>query len=150
MQAVGAADLQEVIESVRFGVVRITEKSLFSNNRCLVETTHVDESGYIWCITSDTLPAAYQSGKTFPVSLKYVNREQHNYLKITGESTIVEVKQDLASGKKGRNLTYIKIRVLEAQFFKKKTLSKYTSIFQSVWKISFRIFPRKKLLKAAS
>src|SRR6478609_6645381 len=103
----------------------------------------MDESGIIWLTSKDPLPKILISAKGFNVHLRYINKDEEKYLQIEGKAFIEqyseivtdESQKDKVTFKNQKNIL-IRVEVSTAEYFKKKTISRYTSFLQSIWTLS--------------
>ena len=131
------------VESLHYAAMKISGKRFLKINRLLVETERMDESGTIWLTTNDTLPKILINPKGFNVQLRYVNKGEEKYLQIEGrafieqysETVVAEPDQDKVTFKNQKNIS-IRVEMETAEYFTKRTISKYTSFLQSVWTLS--------------
>ena len=137
------------VEMLHYAVLKIVGKHFLKINRILVETERMDESGTIWLSTKDALPKILINTKGFNVHLRYVNKEEEKYLQIEGrayieqysETVLDEPRQDKVTFKNQNNIL-IRVEIATAEYFKKKTISRYTSFLQSIWTLSMgRLIP---------
>lgn len=132
------------IQSINYGILKIESGLMFKNNRCLVETLRIDHVGNIWCKTSEKIDKLYNSGKSFKISLKYVNKIENQYLIISGKAFVEERSEFIKDNLSGdtvqfatNNAITLRVEVKEGNVFKRTALSKYTSILQSVFKFNW-------------
>jgi len=135
--------IRKKVESLHYAVLKITGKHFLKSNRLLVETVRMDDSGTIWLTTNDPLPKLLISPKGFNVHLRYVNKDEERYLQIEGRAFIEQYAEFVTAQPQQEKVTFtnqknilIRVDVATAEYFKKKTLSKYTSFLQSVWTLS--------------
>ena len=147
MSAINLKMLQQQILRNRYGIMKISVKSLFPFPNILIESRNVDEEGYLWCTSSDSIPALLFNNSAFRVSIKYVNKKDGAFIKLTGNATVVEFSEIMKESPRQNetlhthlNRTLLKIQIMEADLYKKKILSDYTSIFQSVVRFSLKNF----------
>lgn len=132
------------VESLHYAVLKIAGKHFFKINRLLVETIRMDNAGSIWLTTKEHLPNILINPRGFNVHLRYVNKEEEKYLQIEGRAFIEQYSETVMDEAEEhdkvtfKNLKNILIRVdmRRAEYFKKKTISRYTSFLQSVWTLS--------------
>ena len=103
----------------------------------------MDDSGTIWLTTNDPLPKILISPKGFNVQLRYVNKDEEKYLQVEGRAFIEQYAECVTAEPEEEKVTFknqknilIRVDVSTAEYFKKKTVSKYTSFLQSVWTVS--------------
>jgi general stress protein 26 len=133
------------IEYIRYAVMKVQGKSFLNANRFMIESHQADDNGFLWCSTKDRLPKQLLRQPDFPVCIKYVLKEENMFMKITGRASLVNRnpgEEETLEPETGRLL---RIKISEAVYFKKKTLSQYTSVLQAVWKFSFKnLIPKRK------
>jgi len=147
--------LQERISVIKFGILKLPSKSISGFTQVLIETDKVDENGNLWCRTKDKIPASLLAAKEFKVNLKYIQKQEGIFIKISGIASIAEMV-DLAMEKAGEKFpvnssaktTLLKIRVTDADLFKKKALSHYTSVLQSIFRFSLQRLPKTDKIRA--
>ncbi|HSB92051.1 MAG TPA: hypothetical protein VLC28_03000 [Flavitalea sp.] len=131
------------VEKLHYAVMKISGKHFLKSNRLLVETDKMDESGTLWLTTKDPLPKILINSNGFNVHLRYVNKDEEKYLQIEGrafieqysETVTADPGQDKVTFKNQKNIM-IRVQMANAEYFKKRTISKYTSFLQSVWTLS--------------
>lgn len=135
--------LRSKVEAFHFGVMKIIGKPFLNINRTLIETVRMDEAGYIWASVKDSLPRLLISPNGFIVHLRYANKQDETYLQVKGKAFIEEYAESVTdqpeSGKvsfKKEKAILLRIEVESAEFFRKKVLSKYTSMLQNIWSFS--------------
>jgi len=131
------------VEYLHYAVMKISGKHFLKINRLLVETERMDESGTIWLTTNDPLPKILINPKGFNVHLRYVNKDEEKYLQIEGRAFIEQYAEAVTAEPGQDKVTFIsqkkiqiRVELLTAEYFKKRTISKYTSFLQSVWTLS--------------
>ncbi|MEP7257091.1 MAG: hypothetical protein ABI687_01860 [Flavitalea sp.] len=147
MSVVSLLRLQEHIRSNRYGMMKISVKSIFPFPNILIESVNVDDNGYLWCTSQENIPALLFSNYAFRVSVKFVDKKDGFFIKLAGNATVVEFSE-IMNENAGQNITVhthhnktlLKIQILEAELYKKKILSGYTSILQSVFRFSLKNF----------
>ena len=131
------------VELLHYAVLKIVGKHFLKISRILVETVSMDESGIIWLTSKDPLPKILINPRGFNVHLRYINKHEEKYLQIEGrafieqysEMVMDEHRQDKVTFKNQNNIL-IRVEVSTAEYFKKKTISRYTSFLQSIWSLS--------------
>ena len=132
------------VESLHYAVMKIAGKHFLKINRLLVETERMDEAGTIWLTSNDELPNILINPKGFKVHLRYVNKDEEKYLQIEGRAFIEQYSETVtADPGEEANVTFknqknirIRVEMSSAEYFKKKTISQYTSFLQLVWTLS--------------
>ena len=137
--------VKEKVEQLKFAILRVSGKPFLPLNRCLVETQRTDDDGNIWCTTTAALPKVLLSEKGFEVSLKFAHKEEDMFLDLKGLAYIEEYSELIRDEVTGSKVNFrkerkilLRIAVNEAGYFRKKSLSRYTSVLQSIWSFSFR------------
>jgi general stress protein 26 len=137
--------LKEKIEFIKYGILKVTGPGLFKVPSCLIESFQVDDEGGIWCSVSESVSELMLSGKSFPVQLKYVHKEEGLFLKVQGKATVVqhikvinETRRHNQGYVQQTNRMILRVHIEEAEFFKKQVMSRYTSFFQSVYNYSYK------------
>ena len=135
--------VQRQVESLHFAAMKIVGKPLLKVNRLLVETVRADDSGTIWVTAKDPLHKILINPKGFNVHLRYVNKDEETYLQIEGRAFIEQYSEIVTDEPgdekvmfKNQKEILIRVEISTAAYFRKKTLSKYTSILQSIWSLS--------------
>lgn len=135
--------LRSKVEAFHFAVMKIVGKPFLKINRTLIETVRMDESGQIWASVKDSLPKLLISPQGFNVNLRYANKEDETYLQVKGKAFIEEYFESVTDKPDSGKVSFTKekeillrIEVESADFFRKKVLSKYTSMLQNIWSFS--------------
>jgi len=131
------------VESLHYAVMKIAGKHFLKINRLLVETERMDESGTLWLTSNDALPNILINPKGFKVHLRYVNKDEEKYLQIEGRAFIEQYSETVTADPGDAKITFrneknirIRVEMATAEYFKKRTISKYTSFLQLVWTLS--------------
>jgi hypothetical protein len=131
------------VESLHYAVMKIAGKHFLKMNRLLVETDRMDESGTLWLTSNDALPNILINPKGFKVHLRYVNKDEEKYLQIEGRAFIEQYAETVTADPGEAKVTFrneknirIRVEMTTAEYFKKTTISKYTSFLQLVWTLS--------------
>ena len=135
------------IEFIRFAMVKVTGKLLLKQDRFLAEAIYADYEGNLWVQLKDELPSQLKNSKGFHVTLQFIHKEEDMFLKTKGKA-IAELHPenipDRFSSEETSNLNgpILKIEMHSANYFKKKTLSQYTSKFQNICNLTLkRVLP---------
>lgn len=134
------------IEYIRFGMVKITGKPFLKQDRFLSEVIEMDNSGNLWVELKEQLPKVLINSKGFTVSLQFVHKEEDMFLKAKGKAFIEEytenIKEDnqkpLEAIFENKTRIVLRIELQTANYFRKKTLSRYTSMFQNVANLNLK------------
>jgi len=149
---VNLKNLKDKIEQINVGILKIQSPLLPFSQSIIIETCKVDGDGYIWCTSSHTLPSNYLGGKNVGVTLKYIQKSEGKFIKITGRAKLISISQRVigSSSEKTLNKEYekvflLKIEIEEVHSYKKKTISAYTSFLQAINSYTFQLVPGTKL-----
>jgi general stress protein 26 len=131
--------LKDNLEQIKFGILKTAGSTLLKlSNSFIIETCKVDHNGDLWCTSSVLLPSDLSHRKDFAAQLKYVNKAEGLFIKISGHATLMDVNspevheiQELVNAKPRKN-SLLKIKIEEVQYYKKKSVSAYTSFLQAV------------------
>lgn len=132
--------LKRNLEQIKFGILKTTGSSLLKlTYSFIVDTCKVDCDGYVWCIATAPLPAELTQKKGFAAQLKYVHKVDGVFIKVTGIATPIDANSPDGEAFLHTNMVVIttnqcllKLRIEEVHYFKKKSISAYTSFFQAV------------------
>ena len=145
MTIVNLKNLHDQIKHIRFGILHISTKSLVPFSNLLVEAIEIDEHGDLWCLTADSVPGLFLNVKGFKVSLKFVQKQQGLFVKLVGNATVAHYSENMDEPAPDKGVshrrshkTMLKIEVLEADLYRKRSLSRYTTILQSVFRFSLK------------
>lgn len=91
----------------------------------IVSTIRIDDSGYIWFITSCNGYYAGKIDRHFYGSLEYYQKGSDCHIKISGKATIVETAdmtiEKVNSFCNDSNIALIKFKILQAEYFENRS-----------------------------
>jgi general stress protein 26 len=134
------------IEYIRFGMVKITGKPFLKQDRFLSEVIEMDNKGNLWVELKEELPKVLINSKGFSVSLQFVHKEEDMFLKAKGRAFIEEYSEHIEEDTQkplerifeNKTRIVLRIELQSANYFRKKTLSRYTSMFQNVANLNLK------------
>ncbi|MGZ5245707.1 MAG: hypothetical protein ACXWV5_01375 [Flavitalea sp.] len=131
------------IEYIRFAMVKVTGKPFLKQDRFLGEALNTDYDGNLWIRLKDELPIQLKSSKGFHVTLQFIHKEEDMFLKAKGKAVLEQHPENFAelNGPDEQNQLkgpVLKIEMHSAQYFKKKTLSRYTSKLQNICNLTLK------------
>lgn len=141
-------NLKENLLQIKYGILKTTGILLLKESHSFVIETHkVTDEGYLWCTASYILPPDLILERNFAVKLKYIQKATGLFVKVTGRAKVINpsfnakyFEKNESTGVK-ENLLLLKIKIEEAQYYKKKSISAYTSFLQAVNNFTFRVLP---------
>jgi hypothetical protein len=136
------------IEYIKYAIMKVPGKPFLQASRFMIESHKADDSGYLWCSTKDPIPKQLLKQPDFAVCIKYVLKEENMFMKVTGRASVVNRSPEAHASEDRTVYPLLRIQIREAVYFKKKTLSQYTSVLQAVWKFSVKSFIPKRKVKA--
>jgi general stress protein 26 len=138
--------LKADLEQIKFGILKTTGNSLLKlSHSFMINTFKVDHNGHLWCSASALLPSESAKRKGFTAQLRYVHKAQGLFVKVTGHATVVHmnspevnefVEKDIFTGKD--NACFLKIKIEEVHYYRKKSISASTSFLQAVNMFTFK------------
>lgn len=128
-------------------MVKVTGKPLLKQDRFLSEALYADYDGNLWVKLKDELPGQLKNSKGFHVTLQFIHKEEDMFLKAKGKAIIEEHPESIPEQYSSEesslsNGPVLKIEMHSASYFKKKTLSQYTSKLQNICNLTLkRVLP---------
>ncbi|MBC7827642.1 MAG: hypothetical protein H7122_07850 [Chitinophagaceae bacterium] len=141
-------NLKENLLQIRYGILKITSIPLLRiSHSFMIETHKVTDEGYIWCTAAYPLPSNLIYEKSFAVKVKYIQKTTGLFVKVTGRAKVVNPSFNTRYFEKNEsagmteNVLLLKIKIEEANYYKKRTISAYTTFLQVVNNFTFRVLP---------
>lgn len=134
------------IEYIRFGMVKVTGKPFLKQDRFLSEAIRMDNDGNLWVELKEELPKILINSKGFNVTLQFIQKEEDMFLKAKGKAFVEEYSESIEENSQkpleaifeNKTRVILRIELNSANYFRKKTLSRYTSMFQNVANLSLK------------
>ena len=137
--------LQDRIRHIRYAILKVSGNSFAQFSNGLADTILVDDEGVLWCSLSDEIPALLLNQHEFRVRLKYIDKDQGFFIRLSGNARIVHSSKEMGELLNQNeilltpvNRILLKIKITNADLFKKRILSRYTSVLQSVFNFSVK------------
>lgn len=136
--------LKMKLQQIRFGILKTTNTPFLQLSRSfIIETRKLDYDGYLWC-TADLSASTLTLGKGFAAQLKYVYKPEGLFIKVTGHASVVDPRSlhghesaEINDFSKEESSCLLRIKIEEVQYYKKKSISAYTSFLQAISVFSF-------------
>lgn len=143
-------NLKENLLQIKFGILKTGGIPPFRySNSLMIETHKVTDEGYIWCTAPYSLPSELFMKASFGVKLHYVQKATGLFIKVTGKAKVINpsfntkyFEKNESSGVNEKVLL-LKVKIERVHYYKKKSLSPYTSILQAVNNFTLAILPGK-------
>ena len=128
--------LRDKIRQLKHAILKPVQQE--SSESYQVETLGIAEDGTIFCASKDMI--AYQEKSPFEVTLKYLDKEQGEYVLIHGSAS-KEIYSFLSRMQIQTNNTVstLKIKIQSAQYFEKVELPAFASNLKKkfIWKLKY-------------
>lgn len=140
------------IEYIKFARMKIKGKPFLKENRFIIEAVRMDESGNLWATVKQPLPQILIGPKGFQVTLQFVHKEEDMFLRARGTAFIEEYSESLQDRNNRDEMLFIheksvlvRIELTTANYFRKRSLSDYTSVMQWISGLTFKnLIPKHK------
>lgn len=137
---------------IKFARMKIKGKPFLKENRFIIEAIRMDESGNLWAVVKQPLPQILIGPKGFHVTLQFVHKEEDMFLRAKGTAFIEEYSESLHDKDSRSEMLFIheksvllRIELATANYFRKRTLSDYTSVMQWITGLTFKnLIPKHK------
>jgi len=144
-------NLKEHLLQIKYGILKTTGIPLWRiSHSFMIETHKVTDEGYLWCTASYTLPKDLIFEKSFPVKLKYIQKASGLFVKVTGRAKVINPSFNTKYFEKNEstgvyeNVLLLKIKIEDAHYYKKRSISPYTSFLQAINNFTLRVLPGTK------
>lgn len=141
-------NLKENLLEIKYGILKTSGVLLLRHaHSFMIETHKVTDEGELWCTASYTLPYDLIFQKGFPVKLKYVQKATGLFVKVTGRAKVINPAFNTKylgkneGNESDKNVLLLKVKIEEAHYYKKKTISAYTSFLQAINIFTFKALP---------
>lgn len=131
------------IEYIRFTMVKVTGKPLLKQDRFLGEALYADYEGNLWVELKDQLPTQLKNSKGFHITLQFIHKEEDMFLKAKGKAILEQNPENIPDQYAVQETSeprgpILKIEMHSANYFKKKTLSQFTSKLQNICNLTLK------------
>ncbi len=110
-------DLKNIIERSTYSLL-----SAYPWSRVMIAETHtIDDNRQLWCWSEESFGG--QAPTSFPVTLKFIDRNKGNYIRISGQAFVEDQESALASTaeEKGGRSSLLRIEMQQVVWYFKKT-----------------------------